>query len=419
MVKDTLSPAQDKITERMLKVRSQFPALQQKFGGQDFIYLDSTNTTLKPEVVINRVKKFYSEEASNVHRGGYQWSARTTALFEKARERVASFIGAEFPEEVIYVRGATEGINLVAESFGHTFLKENDEILISEMEHHGNIVPWHMLQDRYKVLVKAVKVTDTGELDLDDLKAKLSSRTKLVALTGCSNTLGTITPVDKIVQIVRAGCDAAVLIDGAQLVSQDKVDVKKWDVDFFVFSSHKLFGPTGLGVLYGKKEWLNRMQPYQGGGSMISKVSLTTTTYNELPQKFEAGTPHVEGALGLHAALDFVDDIGWADIKAWDQMLLKEATNLLRKIPEIVFYGEAPLKAPIISFNLEGAHHSDVAQILDEMGIAVRAGHHCTQPLMTRLGIAGCVRASFSVYNTPSEASKLYQGLLKAKELLL
>lgn len=407
------------IQQRMQKVREQFPALKQKFGGLDFVYLDSTNTTLKPQRVIDRIQKFYLEEASNVHRGGYQWSSRTTVLFEKAREKVAQFIGAEHPEEIIYVRGTTEGINLVAESFGHTFLKADDEILITEMEHHADIVPWHLLQERYKVKVKAVRITDSGELDLEDLKNKLTAKTQIVAFTACSNTLGTMPPVDKIVEIVRAHSKAAILVDGAQLISQEKVDVKKLGVDFFVFSSHKLFGPMGVGVLYGKKEWLNKMQPYQGGGSMISKVTLEKTTFNELPQKFEAGTPNVEAAIGLHEAMNFVESVGWDDIHAWDQMLLQEATNLLKQIPEITIYGEAHKKAPIIAFNLKGAHHSDVAQILDEMGIAVRAGHHCTQPLMNRFGIPGCIRASFSIYNTPAEAKKLFEGLLKAKELLL
>jgi cysteine desulfurase/selenocysteine lyase len=403
----------------MQKVREQFPALKQKFGGRDFVYLDSTNTTLKPQRVIGRIEQFYVSEASNVHRGGYQWSSRTTALYEKARETVAQFIGAQNPEEIIYVRGTTEAINLVAESFGHSFIQEGDEILISEMEHHANIVPWHMLQDRYQAKVKAVRISDNGELDLEDLKSKLSPRTRIVALTACSNTLGTINPVEKIVQIVRANSSAAILIDGAQFISQEKVDVKKWDVDFFVFSAHKLFGPMGIGVLYGKKEWLNRMQPYQGGGSMISKVTLEKTTYNELPQKFEAGTPNVEGAIGLTEAIEFVRGIGWDDIQAWDHLLLKDATHLLKQIPELVIYGEAKHKAPIISFNLKGTHHSDIAQILDEMGIAVRAGHHCTQPLMNRLGITGSVRASFSIYNNPNDVKKLYEGLLKAKELLL
>ncbi len=409
----------DELSKRMLQVRNQFPALKQKMSGHEFVYLDSTNTTLKPQIVIDRIQKFYSEEASNVHRGGYQWSARTTTLFENAREKVAQFIGAEHPEEIIYVRGTTEAINLVAESFGHSFLEAGDEILISEMEHHGNIVPWHMLQDRYQVIVKAVKISDNGELDISDLKNKLSTKTKIVALTACSNTLGTINPVEKVVQIIRSESDAAILIDGAQLVSQQQVNVKNMDVDFFAFSSHKLFGPTGLGVLYGKKDWLNRMQPYQGGGSMISKVTLEKTTFNQIPQKFEAGTPHIEGAIGLHQAIDFVESIGWDDIQSWDQMLLSEAHLLLGQIPELIIYGQALNKAPILSFNLKGAHHSDVAQILDEMGIAVRAGHHCTQPLMDRLSIPGCVRASFSIYNTPTEVRKLYEGLLKAKELLL
>lgn len=409
----------EKLAQKMLQVRDQFPALKQKFGGQDFVYLDSTNTTLKPQRVIDRVQKFYTSEASNVHRGGYQWSARTTALYEKARERVAQFIGAQQAEEVIFVRGTTEGINLVAESFGHTFLKAGDEILISEMEHHGNIVPWHMLQDRYKAKVKAVRVLDNGELDLEDLKQKLSPQTKLVAVTACSNTLGTITPIQKIVEIVRSQSKAAILVDGAQLISQEKVDVKQLDVDFFVFSAHKLFGPMGVGVLYGKKSWLERMQPYQGGGSMISKVTLEKTTFNELPQKFEAGTPNVEAALGLQEAIDFIESVGWEDIQSWETILLSEATRLLRQIPEIEIYGNPSHKAPIIAFNLKGAHHSDVAQILDEMGIAVRAGHHCTQPLMDRLGVSGCLRASFSIYNTPAEVKKLYEGLLKAKELLL
>jgi cysteine desulfurase/selenocysteine lyase len=409
----------NELEQRMLKIREQFPALKQKFGGKDFVYLDSTNTTLKPQRVIDRITKFYSEEASNVHRGGYQWSARTTGLFEKARERTAQFIGASQSEEIIYVRGTTEGINLVAESFGHTFLKADDEILISEMEHHANIVPWHLLQDRYKIKVKAVRIYDNGELDLEDLIAKLNSKTKIVALTACSNTLGTMTSVPKMVEIVRANSSAAILIDGAQLIAQMKVDVKDWDVDFFVFSSHKLFGPTGIGVLYGKKKWLDQMQPYQGGGSMISKVTLTKTTFNEVPQKFEAGTPHVEGVIGLHEAMDFVDSVGWNDVHDWDQHLLRTGTALLTQIPEIKIYGQASRKAPIIAFNLTGAHHSDVSQILDEVGIAVRAGHHCTQPLMDRYSIPGCVRASFSIYNTESELKKLYEGLLKAKELLL
>jgi cysteine desulfurase/selenocysteine lyase len=407
------------LQKKMWALRQDFPVLKQKFGGQEFVYLDSTNTTLKPQRVIDRITKFYTEESSNVHRGGYQWSARTTGLFEKARERTRAFIGAEKPEEIIYVKGTTEGINLVADSFGHSFLKPGDEILISEMEHHANIVPWHLLQDRYQVRVRAVRISDQGVLDLEDLQSQLSQKTRIVALTACSNTLGTINPIKEIGRMIRERSGAAFLVDGAQIVAQQRVDVVDWDVDFFAFSGHKLFGPTGIGVLYGKKVWLDKMQPYQGGGSMISRVTLQKTTYNELPQKFEAGTPHVEGVIGLHEAMDFVESIGWADLHEWETHLLGQAYESLGQIPEIQFYGEAPSKAPILSFNLKGAHHSDVAQILDEMGIAVRAGHHCTQPLMDHYQIPGCVRASFSIYNEPAEIQKLFGGLVKAKELLL
>lgn len=404
---------------RMKKIREQFPALKQKFRGQDFIYLDSTNTTLKPQVVIDRIQKFYAEEASNVHRGGYQWSARTTENYEKARQHVAKFVGAASSDEIIFVRGTTEALNLVADTLGNSKISKGDEILISEMEHHANIVPWHLLQERKGLIVRAVRIHDNGELDLEDLKKKVNPRTKVVALTACSNTLGTITPIADIVQIVRQQSKAYVVIDGAQIVTQAHVDVQKLDLDFFVFSSHKVFGPTGIGIVYGKKAILDELPPYQGGGSMISQVTLEKTTFNDVPLRFEAGTPHIEGAIGLDAALSFIETVGWDDIVDWEQVLLREATSRLSSIPEVVLYGQARKKAPILAFNLKGAHHSDVAQVLDEMGIAVRAGHHCTQPLMNRLGITGCLRASFSIYNDLHDVQKLYDGVLKAKELLL
>ncbi len=407
------------LEQRMRQIRSQFPALNQKFKDMEFTYLDSTNTTLKPNQVIERIQRFYREEASNVHRGGYQWSARTTENFEQARRHVAQFLGAESSDEIVFVRGATEALNLVATTLGQAFLNEGDEVLISEMEHHANIVPWHMLQGSKGVKVKAVRIHDDGELDLEDLKSKLNSKTKVVSLTACSNTLGTITPIDEISKLVRARSDAYLVVDGAQIVTQQKVNVRDWDVDFFAFSSHKIFGPTGLGVLYGKKSILDQLPPYQGGGSMISEVTLEKTTYNEVPLRFEAGTPHIEGVIGLDEALSFVESIGWNDITGWEQVLLKEATQMLKQIPEVVIYGEASRKAPILAFNLIGAHHSDVAQILDEVGVAVRAGHHCTQPLMQRLGITGCLRASFSIYNNLSDIQKLREGIMKAKELLL
>lgn len=407
------------LESRMNEVRSHFPALKQKFKDQDFVYLDSTNTTLKPQEVIDRIHKFYSEEASNVHRGGYQWSARTTENYEKARRHVAQFIGAKSSDEIVFVRGTTEALNLVADTMGRSLLDTGDEILITQMEHHANIVPWHMLQEREGLVVKFVKVLDNGELDMNDFKSKVTEKTKLVAFTACSNTLGTINPISEIVKIVRAQSKAYIVVDGAQLVAQEKVNVTNLDIDFFVFSSHKLFGPTGLGVLYGKKEILDQLPPYQGGGSMIATVTLEKTTYNEVPLRFEAGTPHIEGAIALDSALSFVEKVGWKDIIEWEQILLKEATAKLSQIPEVTIYGQARKKAPIIAFNLKGVHHSDVAQVLDEMGIAVRAGHHCTQPLMERFGITGCLRASFSIYNNLADVQKLYDGVLKAKELLL
>ncbi len=403
----------------LAQVRSQFPALKLRFSDQDFVYLDSTNTTLKPQVVIDRIQKFYSEESSNVHRGGYQFSAKTTSHFENSRQKVSEFLGAQSSEEIIFVRGTTEAINLVATCLGKTILNKGDEVLISEMEHHANIVPWHMLQTSHGIQVKAVRIHDSGELDLDDLKLKLSARTKLVALTACSNTLGTITPLKEISRMIRDNSKALFLVDGAQLVTEMPVNVQDFDADFFMFSSHKIFGPTGIGALYAKKSLLESFPPYQGGGSMISKVTLTQTTFNDVPLRFEAGTPHIEGVIGLHTAIEFIESVGWKFIQSHKKSLLTEATATLKAIPGLTIYGNAEKKSPILAFNLNGIHHSDLAQILDQMGIAVRAGHHCTQPLMDRYQIPGCVRASFSIYSTSDEIKKLKDGILKAQELLL
>jgi cysteine desulfurase/selenocysteine lyase len=402
----------------VVEIKKQFPALKQKFSGQDFVYLDTTNTSLKPQVVIDRIQQFYSYESSNVHRGGYQWSSRTTQNFENSRQRVAQFIGAKLAEEIIFVRGATEGINLVAYCLGKKFLSAGDEIIISEMEHHANIVPWHILQENLKIQVRAAKINDRGELDLDHLKSLLSAKTKVVALTACSNTTGTITPFKKITQMVRDNSKAFILADGAQIVTEMPVNVQDWDVDFFVFSAHKIFGPTGIGVLYGKKHILDQFPPYQGGGSMISRVTLTNTTFNEVPLRFEAGTPHIEGVVALPTALNFIEGLGWENLRLHKKALLNEATQMLKNLGDVDIYGEAQEKSAILSFNLKGLHHSDVAQILDEQGIAVRAGHHCTQPLMDRFKISGCVRASFSIYNDTTDIEKLKKGLIKARELL-
>ena len=400
------------------EIRNEFPALTQKVHGKKLSYLDSAATTLKPKAVVDRVAKFYNYEASNVHRGAHYLSDVATQQFEGARHRIAEFLGAEHFEEIIFVRGTTEGVNLVANSWGLTNLKAGDEILITVMEHHGNIVPWQMVAEKVGAKVVAADIHDNGELNIEDFKSKLSSKTKMVAFTACSNVLGTNNDVALLTKLAHEA-GAKVLVDGAQIVSQSKVDVRAWDVDFFVFSAHKLFGPFGFGVVYGKKAILEQMPPYQGGGSMISKVTIEKTTYHDIPFRFEAGTPHVEGAVGTHAAIDFITKIGFEKVHAYEMDLLKYATEKLSAIPDVKIYGTAANKGPILSFNLKGAHHSDVGQILDQEGVAVRAGHHCTQPLMARLGVPGTVRASFSVYNSREDVDSLVKAVAKARELLL
>lgn len=413
------APETMKDLERFFEtVRLQFPTINQKFNEKEIVYLDSTNTSMKPQCVIDRVTRFYTFENSNVHRGAYSFSQKTTENFEASRAKVADFLGARTPAEIIFVRSTTEAINLVAATWGEQNLKNGDEILLSELEHHANIVPWQMLAERKNALIKVARIQDDGELDLQDFEQKLSNKTKLVAVTACSNTLGTLTPVKKLAAMAhRAG--AKILIDGAQIVAQKQVNVVDIDADFFAFSSHKIFGPTGLGVLYGKKEILETMPPYQGGGSMISKVTFAKTTYNDVPTRFEAGTPHVEGVVALKTALDFVGSLGFEKISQWEHELLLNATQRLEKIQGLRIYGNLSNKAPILAFNLEGAHSSDVAQIMDQCGVCVRSGHHCTQPLMDRLGISSSVRASFSVYNNFNDILALEKSILKAKELLL
>jgi len=404
---------QDPIFE---KVRAQFPALTQKVHGKDWIYLDSAATTLKPEVVAERIYKFNQFEVSNVHRGAHHIADKATVNYENARIAVAKFLSAKSHDEIVFLRGTTEAINLVAHSYARSVLKEGDEILVTVMEHHANIVPWQIVAEEKKAKVIAVDIKDNGELDLEDFKAKLSSKTKIFAFTACSNTLGTVNDM-KALTAAAHKVGAKVLIDGAQIVSQEAVNVKDIDCDFFVFSGHKIFAPFGIGALYGKKELLDQMPPYQGGGSMISKVSFEKTTFNEAPFRFEAGTPNVEGAIALHVAIDFVNSIGFDKIKVHKKQLLDAATEGLKKIPGIRIIGTAPHKGPVLSFVLEGTHHSDVGQVLDQQGIAVRAGHHCCQPLMARFGITGTVRASFSVYNNMQDVESFLAAVKKAQEL--
>ncbi|WP_413585998.1 aminotransferase class V-fold PLP-dependent enzyme [Bdellovibrio sp. HCB274] len=406
------------LNELFAEIRNEFPALTQKVHGKKLFYLDSGATTLKPKSVIDRIAHFYLYESSNVHRGAHYLADIATQGFEGARHKIANFLGAGQVEEIIFVRGTTEGVNFVANTWGAENLKAGDEILITIMEHHANIVPWQMVAEKIGAKVVAVDILDNGELDVEDFKRKLNSKTKMVAFTASSNVLGTNVDVAGLTKLAHAA-GAKVLVDGAQIVSQQKVDVKAWDVDFFVFSAHKLFGPFGFGAVYGKKEILDTLPPYQGGGSMISKVTIEKTTYNDVPTRFEAGTPHIEGAIGTAAAIEFVEKIGLDKIHAYEMDVLKYATDKLLEIPDLKIYGTSKDKGPLVSFNLKGAHHSDVGQILDQEGVAVRAGHHCTQPLMARLGVPGTVRASFSVYNSREDVDALVKAVVKARELLL
>lgn len=400
------------------QLREQFKSLTLKVHGQSLIYLDSAATTLKPSEVIERIQKFYTYESANVHRGAHFLSDQATTYFESARTTIKEFLNAASLEEIIFTRGTTEGINIVADCYGMNFLKENDEIVLTELEHHANLVPWQNLAQKKNLKIRFLPVTPSGEVDLTHVDQIITAKTKLVAFSGCSNTTGTFLPIEKILQKAKS-VGAVTLIDAAQLVSQKKIDVQKLDVDFLVFSAHKLFGPYGFGVLYGKKQLLEKMPPYQYGGSMISEVKFEKSTYNDLPYKFEAGTPHIEGAIGTEAAIQFFTRLGYAQVFEHEQTLLKITTERLKAIPEVKIFGETAQKAPIISFNLTGAHHADVGQILDRQGIAVRVGHHCTLPLLNKFNLTGTVRASFSIYNNLQDVDKLVEGVNKAKRMLL
>lgn len=399
------------------EVRSHFPALTQKIYDKELIYLDSAATTLKPKEVIDRINHYYSYENSNVHRGAHYLSQKATDLFEEAREEVSHFINAESSAEVVFVKGTTEGINLIAASFG-SFLSEGDEIIVTVLEHHANIVPWHMLAEQKKIKVNFVHLDESLDLSLNEYQTLLSEKVKLVALTGCSNTLGIKPKIKDLISMAHQH-GSKVLIDAAQLVSQDKIDVRALDCDFLVFSGHKLFGPTGIGVLYGKKKLLDQMPPYQGGGAMISDVSEERTVFNQVPFKFEAGTPHIGGVLGMAAAISFFKKIDINEVKKHERKLVQYFINFFEKEQDVVIYGAKEKLNSIVSFNIKNCHHSDVAQLLDQQGIAVRAGHHCTQPLMKYLKIPGTIRVSFSIYNQESDVEKLAKAIQKAKELLL
>jgi len=398
------------------KIRSQFPILSQKIHGQTLIYFDNAATSQKPISVVDRISSYYKNENSNIHRGVHYLSQKATDEYEQSRNKIASYLNANHSSEIIFTKGTTDGINLVASSFGE-LLKQGDEIIISAMEHHSNIVPWQLLAERKRLTVKVVPIHESGILDMEAFTKLLSKRTKIVAVTHISNTLGIINPVKKIIKKAHE-IGAKVLIDGAQSIQHEKINLKELDCDFFVFSGHKVFGPTGIGVLYGKSEILNKMPPYQGGGDMIEKVSFNKTTFNDLPFKFEAGTPNIVGGIALGTALEFIESINHESLIKYEQELLNYALEQLSEIENIRFYGESKNKTSVISFNVGEIHPFDIGTLLDKQGIAVRTGHHCTQPIMDFYKIPGTIRVSFSIYNTRDEIDLFIIALKKAISIL-
>ena len=394
------------------EIRNDFPILGRTVYGKPLIYFDNGATTQKPVCVVDAVREVYTSYNGNIHRGVHAMSDFTSEAFENAREKVRRFINAAEKEEIIFTSGTTGSINAVAFSFGERFIRPGDEVVISALEHHANIVPWQMMCSRKKAVLKVIPVNDSGELILEEYRNLLSEKTKIVAVTQVSNALGTIVPLDKIIKDAHA-LDIPVLVDGAQGIQHGNVDVTALDCDFYVFSGHKIYGPTGIGVLYGKKKWLSDLPPWQGGGDMVDKVTFEETTYNELPFKFEAGTMNYAGAIGMGAALDYVSGLGRNDIAQREKMLLDYASQRLTAVKGLKIYGTSPDKIPTISFLLDGIHQYDTGMVLDKMGIAVRTGTHCAQPVMARFGIEGTVRMSMSFYNTTEEIDTLGMGIEK------
>ena len=398
------------------KIRLDFPILKIKVHGKPLIYFDNAATTQKPQHVLDELNKYYREYNSNVHRGVHYLSEKATGAFEEAREKIKTFLNAKSISEIIFTRGTTEAINLVAASYGYENIREGDEIIISALEHHSNIVPWQMLCERKNAKLKIIPLSEYDELIIEEYEKLFSDKTKLVAVAHTSNTLGTINPVKKIIEIAHSR-NVPVLLDGAQAIQHTKVDVQELDCDFFAFSGHKIYGPTGIGALYGKESLLEKMPPYQGGGEMIRHVRFEKTVYNVLPYKFEAGTPDISGSIGLGAALDYVNGIGLDNIAEYEKEILQYATNELKKIDGLRIIGNAKNKASVISFLVGNIHPYDTGTILDQMGIAIRTGHHCTEPLMNYLKIPGTARASFAFYNTKEEIDLLVKGILKVKKM--
>lgn len=398
------------------KIRKDFPILNQQIYNKPLVYFDNGATTQKPQVVIDEEIKIYSKENSNIHRGVHYLSEQLTQRYEDARKTVQKFINAPYDHEVIFTSGTTESINTIAYSFGEKYVNEGDEIIISTLEHHANIVPWQMLCERKKAILKVIPINDRGELLLEEYKKLISPKTKIVAVNQVSNALGTVNDVKKIIEIAHEN-DIPVLIDGAQSVQHNIIDVQDLDCDFFVFSGHKIYGPNGIGVIYGKEKFLNEMPPFMTGGEMIKKVTFEKTTFNELPFKFEAGTPNYVAAIGLATAINYVQELGLENIAAYEKELLDYATEKLESIEGLRIIGTAANKVCAISFILENIHHFDAGMVIDKMGIAVRTGHHCAEPLMNRFNIEGTLRASFAFYNTKEEIDKLYEAILTVKQM--
>jgi len=397
-------------------IRANFPILTQTVNGKPLVYFDNAATSQKPQVVIDAISNYYSTINANIHRGVHALSQLATDAYEVSRQTIQKHINAKHAHEVLFTSGTTHGINLVASGFS-AFVKAGDEVMVSALEHHSNIVPWQMLCERTGASLTVIPMNDKGELIMEEFEKLLSEKTKIVAVNHISNSLGTINPIEFIIQKAHA-VGAAVLIDGAQAAPHLKFDVQALDCDFYAFSGHKTCGPTGTGILYGKEEWLNKLPPYQGGGEMIKEVTFAKTTYADLPHKFEAGTPHIAGGIVLGTAIDYLNGIGFDAIQAYEQELLVYGTQKLQEIDGLTLIGTAAHKTSVISFNLQGIHPYDVGSIVDKMGIAVRTGHHCTQPVMDAFGVPGTVRASFAFYNTKEEIDALVTAVLKAQRML-
>ena len=400
-----------------MDIRSQFPILNQTVYGKPLVYFDNAATTQKPQCVIDTLCNYYKSLNSNIHRGAHYLASQATEQYEQTRRKVKEFINARHSHEIVFTRGTTESINLVASSFSQRFISKGDEVVVSAMEHHSNIVPWQLACERQGATLRVIPFDDQGILDLDAFAALLNERTRIVAVTNVSNTLGTVNPIAEIIRIAHSR-EIPVLVDGAQAISHRKVDVQQLGCDFYCFSGHKMYGPMGVGVMYGREELLEQMPPYQGGGEMIKDVTFERTTYNELPFKFEAGTPAVGDVLGLGTAIDFISQIGIGTIAATEKELTDYATGRLQQIEGLRIYGTAPDKTSVISFLIGNAHPYDVGTLLDKLGIAVRTGHHCTQPIMDRYGIPGTVRASFAVYNTRDEVDTLCAAIRRIAPML-